>query len=78
MMVEYYKVRVWNIIHPVFYLKHSVSDIVLCLRIQAVPTHLGPTRTSFVDLAQLSKYHLKTDRIQSPKRCVINEKQNDE
>jgi hypothetical protein len=65
--------------HPVFYLKHNVSETGLCLCLQVKATHLGPnertTDRDYIDWAQMSR-HITEDRnrIQSLKWCVLNKK----
>jgi hypothetical protein len=50
-------VTILDIIHrPVFYLKHSVSEIGFWLRFQVEPSYFGP-----IDIARLS-----------PKRCIFS------
>jgi hypothetical protein len=57
------------IFHPVFYLKHSISEIGVCLHLQVELTQLGPidtakvccseTDTTSVYWVHLSRFHLK-------------------
>jgi hypothetical protein len=74
-------VTILNIIHrPVFYLKHSVSDIGFCIRLQVDPNQLVPTDRSSLchrRLAQLSRFNLETYRIQSPRHLLLNKRQSD-
>jgi hypothetical protein len=78
--------NVWFTYHihrPVLYLKHIVSETGSCLRLEVEPTHLGPnsywcrclcpeTETSSIYWAQLGRFRVKTGRIQSTKRWVLN------
>jgi hypothetical protein len=58
-----------DIIHlPVFHSKQDVLETVFCLRLQVKPTQLGP-----IDRASPS--FRSGDRIQSPKNCVLNKRQ---
>jgi hypothetical protein len=72
-MVHYYKYYVFWILsivfslskkRPVYFSKHNVSETGFCLRLQAKPIQLGPIDTA-------SPY------LQSLKRCVLKNKQDD-
>jgi hypothetical protein len=74
-------VTILYIIHrPDFHWKHNVSETGFCLRLEVERTPkpywcccwCPETETSSIYWAQLSRFHLKTDRIQSPKHCVLN------
>jgi hypothetical protein len=74
----------WTLLAYLFLFKtHNVLETGFCLYLQVEPTHLGPINgaspclqrgkeigTSSINWAQLSRFHLKTDRIQSPKRVL--------
>jgi hypothetical protein len=65
-----------NIIsRTVFYLKHDVSEIGCCLRLQVDPIYLGPIE--IISVSGLNMYHLKKETIQSPKRGVSNKIRHD-
>jgi hypothetical protein len=61
-------ITIMDIIHrPVFYLKHEVSETGFFLRLQ-----VGP-----IERAHLSRSLLKTETGLSPKRSVLNKRQDD-
>jgi hypothetical protein len=78
-------ITILDIVHrPVFYLKHEVSETGFCLRLPEEPTNLGPivtaslcmltasqTDTSSIYLAQLSRFHLKTETESSLRNVVF-------
>jgi hypothetical protein len=73
-------IAILDIIHcPVFYLNHNVLETACCLRFHVLPTQLGPIdRASFCLSAPTEEAQPEDgDRIQSPKSCVLNKKQND-
>jgi hypothetical protein len=76
-------ITILDIVHrPVFNLKHDVSETVFCLHLQEEPTMLRP-----VDRASLPPPRLLgstewsppeyVDTTQSPKRLVLNKRQDD-
>jgi nitrogen-specific signal transduction histidine kinase len=66
---SYISIKILDNIHrPVLYLKHDVSGTGFCLCHQVGHTHLG----------LLESYSVSDgDRIQSPKRYVLNKRQDD-
>jgi hypothetical protein len=58
--------------HPVFDLKHDVSETGFCLRLLAGPTQLSPIDRLRQRLAQVPPEG--GERIQSPKRLILNKR----
>jgi hypothetical protein len=64
---------------PVFYLIHNISATGLCLRLKEEPTQLGPTERPRLVLLVATEWVPTEDgdRMQSPKSCVLNKRQDD-
>jgi hypothetical protein len=82
------RITILDIIHSlVFYLKCNVSETGLCLHLQVEHIQLDPLDRDtlsgdrgYLYLLARTKYVLPEygDRMQSPKRCVLNKRQDDE
>jgi hypothetical protein len=65
--------------HPVYILKHNVSETGFCLRLHVKPTQLGSIDragpeigTSSVDWAQLNRFYMKTETESSLRNVVFS------
>jgi hypothetical protein len=68
--------------HPVFYLKHDVSETGSCLHLQVEPTQVRPVNRASLRMRQRQTPSVgpiwvdttRRDRIQSPKHRVLNKR----
>jgi hypothetical protein len=71
-------ITILDIIHrPAVYLKHNVSETRLCLRLQVEPSQLFPFDGGSLMVRNEKVQPEVGYRIQSPKRCVLNKRQED-